>query len=618
MINWGISECTLDEIIQILNILSKLSRSQLYSYSWYCYNQIFRTVDLLIFSLEGCFLNENTNSIINPDFPSQVGRTQIKEELEEFKILSEKVQHIRFQDERQSQWDKNQISKHLHWLGDLSDKEKDNFKLTQRFSNGLSWSGRLLSRMERSVMVVPDVNQCIGHAFAFAFLQKVVVEPTILYELKLNDVIDKTTNVDNEETEFGKKVGYKSQNINGTQDKNRKVNSLKAIRRMLPNLGFYIIRLARLQRMGTIWCNSVLSISVGNTRKFLNGLLPVSMNLLKKLNNKLLMYSELVEFRDGSVINLSEYGNYVKKQSKAANFANRIFGNLYEYLNTSWRIIVITSILVPYSKKELVDIVEHKYGATLEALRKDTLNKRSDIHDFEWPLAFNQDINNFLKKNPSVLTSLFDTLDEYWNTCASLHPILHKICLTTNKLRDILSLLELPSISPVNWERFKLNTDRLEQSMNKSTFQSATTFVAEGVFGNPKKYVGEVEWDYTNYQQLKLCGIDASSSSIISNHISLVDQSNFEGTEYINSDKSCNLYNSNNVPLCGVCAFPVSTESTVRTQCRNLTEFKYVPKSTLVRGRWYHKSCLELINSESERENHSLFVLPKVKIPQVI
>ncbi|KAH7648423.1 hypothetical protein FG379_000347 [Cryptosporidium bovis] len=617
MINWGIRECTLDEIIHILNILSKLSKSQLYSYSWYCYNQIFKTVDSLIYSLEGSTPNENFNPTISSNYSFQVGKTQIKEELEEFRILSEKVQHIRFQDERQSQWDKNQISKHLHWLGDLNDKEKDHFQLKQRFSNVLSWSGRLLSRMERSVMVVPDVNQCIGHAFAFAFLQKVIVEPTISYELKLNDVIDRATNVDNEETEFGKKVGYRFQEIDKVHDKNKRVNSLKAIRRMLPNLGSYIIRLTRLQRMGTLWCNAMLSISVGNTRKFLDGLLPVSRNLLNNLNNKLLLYSEIVEFKDGSIINLSKYGDYVRERSKDAHLANKIFESLYEYLNTSWRIIVITSILVPYSKKELIDIVEHKYSATLEALRKDALNKRSDNHDFEWPLGLSQDANSFLKNNPSVLTSLFDTLDEYWNTCANLHPILYKLCLVTNKLRDILLLLELPSTSPVNWKRFALRTNNCEQSVNKFTFSSATKAVTEGVFGNPAKHE-EVEWDYTNYQQLKLCGIDASSSSIIADHISLVDCSNFEGLEYINSDKSCNLYNSSSIPLCGICAFPVSTESTVKTQCYNPSKFKYVPKSTLVRGRWYHKSCLELTNSESERENHSLFVLPKMKIPQVI
>lgn len=592
-------------------ILSKLSKSQLFSYSWYCYNHLITTIDHFIESTEGSVQPHN----IVDDKKANKGqeREGLIKLFAELDRLSEKVQHLRFQDARQSHWDSSKFSKHLHWLGDIADT-KDQTRDLMNTSNisCLSWSERLLNRMEKSIMVVPDVNQCVGHAFAFAFLQQVVVEPSVQYESKLRSILDRIKNTYTVEAKYGQAVGHKFQIFQKSTDNKEKLNSLKAIRTLLPTIGKYIIKLTRLQRMGTIWCNSILSISVGNTRKFLSGLLPLIQNLISSLSNKLFILGQFAKIKQGS-IHLTAFGKYIKGQIKHSNFLN-VFGDLYELLNASWRIVTITSILVPSSKAELSNIVEHKYGTTLEALRRDILNKKSESHVFEWPPNLDQETSEYINgEKSSLLISLFDTLDEYWSACATLHPILHKLCMIAGRIRTILILLDLPIASPIAWERFIPADGLPEASCATLSFVNATKSITEGTLGYPS-HRSSTEWDFVNYQQSRLCGIDAASSLTSGDVYKIVDKISIQSSD---SQKHNSIINSN-IPLCGVCALPVSTESTVNTHSFDLDEFRYASKSTLVRGRWYHKTCLELLNSESERECHSLFVLPKINIPLVI
>ncbi|OII74896.1 uncharacterized protein cubi_03027 [Cryptosporidium ubiquitum] len=607
---WGVLDSSIEEIIHIICIMSKLFKSQLYSYSWYCYNHLIITLDKFIENSEkntkyGHYEDEGLTNMSEK-------RKNLAKQLNEFDNLSEKVQHLRFQDARQSHWGGNKFSKHLHWLGEMAETKNQNKDwIKANYIGCLSWSERLLNRMEKSIMVVPDVNQCVGHAFAFAFLQQVVVEPSVQYESKLQNLLERIKNTYTVETKFGQAVGYKFQIFQKSSDNKEKLNSLKAIRRLLPTIGEYIIKLTRLQRMGTIWCNSILSISVGNTRKFLNGLLPLINNLINSLSNKLFALGQFTELKEGNEI-LSIFGEYVKGKIIHSNFLN-IFGDLYELLNASWRIVTITSILVPSSKAELSNIVEHKYGTTLEALRRDILNRKNESHVFEWPSNLNQETSNYFngEKN-SLLISLFDTLDEYWNACATLHPLLHKLCMVAGRIRTIMILLNLPIASPITWKRFIPINGLSGTNSDTLSFTYATRAIIEGTLGYPSN--SSIEWDFVNYQQSRLCGIDAASSLITGDLNKTVDKI------YIESNESNNkhLIIHSNIPLCGVCALPVSTESTVNTHYFDLDEFRYASKSTLVRGRWYHQTCLELLNSESERECHSLFVLPQINIPQII
>lgn len=608
--DWGILDCTIEEILQIICILSNLSKSQLFSYSWYCYNHLIATIDYFIESTE-----DKIQSPCDAD-DQKVNKSELRKTLiklfAEFDRLSEKVQHLRFQDARQSHWDSSKFSKHLHWLGEIADTKTQARGLIKTSNIGcLTWSERLLNRMEKSIMVVPDVNQCVGHAFAFAFLQQVVVEPSVQYESKLRNLFDRIKNTYTVEAKYGQAVGHKFQIFQKSTDNKEKLNSLKAIRKLLPTIGKYIIKLTRLQRMGTIWCNSILSISVGNTRKFLNGLLPLIQNLISSLSNKLFILGQFTKTKEGN-INLTSFGKYIKYKIKHSNFLN-IFGDLYELLNASWRIVTITSILVPSSKAELSNIVEHKYGTTLEALRRDILNRKSESHVFEWPSNLDQETSEYINgERNSLLISLFDTLDEYWSACATLHPILHKLCMIAGKIRTILILLDLPVASPISWERFIPANSLPESNSGTLSFAFATKAITEGALGYPSDR--SIEWDFVNYQQSRLCGIDAASSLISGDMYKLVDKISIES----NDGHKHNSIIHSNIPLCGVCALPVSTESTVNTHSFDLDEFRYASKSTLVRGRWYHKTCLELLNSESERECHSLFVLPKINIPLVI
>ncbi|OLQ18019.1 hypothetical protein ChUKH1_04425 [Cryptosporidium hominis] len=606
---WGLPDSSIEEILHIIYIMTKLCKSQLYSYSWYCYNHLITTLDQFIENSEGNVQYCHYRGDSSVDTSKK--RKNLIKQFNEFDSLSEKVQHLRFQDARQSHWDNDKFSKHLHWLGEIVEtKIQTRDWIQTNYVGCLSWSERLLNRMEKSIMVVPDVNQCVGHAFAFAFLQQVVVEPSVKYEAKLQNLLDKIKNTYTIETKFGQAVGYKFQIIKKLSDNKEKLNSLKAIKRLLPTVGKYIIKLTRLQRMGTIWCNSILSISVGNTRKFLNGLLPLINNLIISLSNKLYILGQFTKLMDDSV-SLTTFGKYVKGKLIHPNFL-KVFEDLYELLNASWRIVTIASILVPSSKIELSNIVEHKYGTTLEALRRDILNRKSESHAFEWPSNLDQETSNYFNgERNSLLISLFDTLDEYWSTCATLHPLLHKLCVIAGRIRDILTLLDLPTASPVSWKRFVPVNNFSGTNSGISSFTHATRAIVEGTLGYPSNY--SIEWDFVNYQQSRLCGIDAASSFITGDVNKTVEKISIESNE-----SSKNPIIHSNTPLCGVCALPVSTESTVNTHYFDLDEFRYTSKSTLVRGRWYHKTCLELLNSESERENHSLFVLPKINIPQII
>lgn len=605
---WGVLDISIEEIMQIISIMSKLSKSQLYSYSWYCYNHLIITLDNFIETNEKNTLYCHNEDLIN----TSEKRKNLAKQLNEFDHLSEKVQHLRFQDARQSHWDSEKFSKHLHWLGEMVETKNQTGDWIK--TNNIvcpSWSERLLNRVEKSIMVVPDVNQCVGHAFAFAFLQQVVVEPSVQYESKLQILLERIKNTYTIETKFGQAVGYKSQIFQKSSDNKEKLSSLKAIRNLLPTIGEYIIKLTRLQRMGTIWCNSILSISVGNTRKFLNGLLPLINNLINSLSNKLFILGQFTKLKESN-ISLTIFGEYIKNKIVHSSFLN-IFGDLYELLNASWRVVVITSILVPSSKVELSNIVEHKYGTTLEALRRDILNRKNESHVFEWPSNLDQGTSDYFsgEKN-SLLISLFDTLDEYWSTCATLHPLLHKLCMVASRIRTILILLDLPIASPITWKRFIPVNCLSENNSDILSFAYATRAVIEGTLGYPSNR--SIEWDFVNYQQSRLCGIDAASSLISGDLNKIMDKISIENHESNNKHSIIHF----NIPLCGVCALPVSTESTVNTHYFDLEESRYASKSTLVRGRWYHKTCLELSNSESERECHSLFVLPKINIPQII
>ncbi|KAJ1610731.1 hypothetical protein OIY81_482 [Cryptosporidium canis] len=606
--DWGVPDGTIEEILNIISVLSKLSKSQLFSYSWYCYNHLIISIDCFVKSNEQKVEDYSgiSSQIINEN---KTGKNLIKLFVE-LDRLSEKVQHLRFQDARQSHWDSKKFSKHLHWLGEIADSKSQTKDLIKTSSIAcLSWSERLLNRMEKSIMVVPDVNQCVGHAFAFAFLQQVIVVPSAKYESKLRRLLDRIKNTYTVDTKYGQTVGHKFQISQKSSDNREKLNSLKAIRELLPSIGKYIIKLTRLQRMGTVWCNSILSISVGNTRKFLNGLIPLIQNLISSLSNKLFILGQFAGINEGK-ITLTLFGKYMKGKIKHTNFLN-VFGDLYELLNASWRTVVITSILVPASKTELTNIVEHKYGTTIEALRRDILSRKSESHVFEWPPNLDQETSKYVNgERSSLLISLFDTLDEYWSACATLHPILHKLCTIASKIRAILMLLDLPIVGPIKWERFTPEIGLPEADPNILSFANATKAVTDGTLGYPSNR--SIEWDFVNYQQSKLCGIDAASSLISGDICKIVEKISIEG-----SDKHDTIIHSN-IPLCGVCALPVSTESTVNTHYVDLYEFRYASKSTLIRGRWYHRTCLELLNSESERESHSLFVLPKINIPLII
>ncbi|OII72616.1 hypothetical protein cand_011440 [Cryptosporidium andersoni] len=620
---WRLPNDSIECVTLALSMIIQLIKSELYSYSWYWYNHLIVTLHKDDFLDEKSSINLS-NKVNATEFKShkvELGNIDnLNKEYDKYLLFSEKAQHVRVQDARRGHWNKISSSKHLHWLGELT--SDDNLAVLYTNSNnnlkGLTWTERLLDRMEISVTMVPDVNQCIGHAFAFVFIQKVVVEPSRIYEAKLHKCLDKLANLDKFDMKFGQSVGHsKSIEINLKLDfKLNNDSSLGIIKKVIPEVGDYIIKLTRLQRIGTLWCNVMQSISVGNTRKFLNNITPVIENLVTSLSKWLLHLGQLVVIRDKHITELNSLGIYMKNKFKySETLPNKIFGDLYKLLNTAWRIVTVTSILVPLSKEELIDIVQIKYGTTIEALRKDSLGNTNNKQLTQLYETFT--INNKARtKNlkPTLLVSLFDTLDDYWNACIYLHPKLHNMCAISRKLQDIMRLLGLPSTNSLEWPRFLSSAEALMK--NSGDFHSATQAIIQGSLSCCS--INKPIWDFINYQQSKFCGIDAAAPtniplSLYSNDI--IEDLDFQNILYIAPPISLE---SQTIPLCGICALPVSTESAVSSSIgRELSVQLQASSSNLIRGRWYHEMCMQLLGSQIDADVNSSLVLPKILVPSI-